>query len=133
MAGAGGDSFCYFILLDSLAQPITMGFAASLRMYIHAKHAFGRTKEIFGEMGNELGPIFTAPAPGRGGLILLYPLYFSRIIHLAHNPGRLGGERVTVQGLEIARIYPERNLVLIKGSIPGPKRGLVMIKSSVKA
>ena len=51
MAGAGGDSFCYFILLDSLAQPITMGFAASLRMYIHAKHAFGRTKEIFGEMG----------------------------------------------------------------------------------
>ena len=85
MAGAGGDSFCYFILLDSLAQPITMGFAASLRMYIHAKHAFGRTKEIFGEMGNELGPIFTAPAPGRGGLILLYPLYFSRIIHLAHN------------------------------------------------
>ncbi|NLO20509.1 MAG: 50S ribosomal protein L3 [Syntrophomonadaceae bacterium] len=48
-------------------------------------------------------------------------------------PGRLGGERVTVQGLEIAKIYPERNLILIKGSIPGPRRGLVMIKGSVKA
>ncbi len=48
-------------------------------------------------------------------------------------PGRLGGERVTVQGLEVAQIYPERNLILIKGSIPGPRRGLVMIKGSVKA
>jgi large subunit ribosomal protein L3 len=48
-------------------------------------------------------------------------------------PGRLGGERVTVQGLEVAKVYPERNLILIKGSIPGPRRGLVMIKSSVKA
>lgn len=48
-------------------------------------------------------------------------------------PGRLGGDRVTVQGLEVAKVYPERNLILIKGSIPGPRKGLVMIKSSVKA
>ncbi|MDD2585989.1 MAG: 50S ribosomal protein L3 [Syntrophomonadaceae bacterium] len=48
-------------------------------------------------------------------------------------PGRMGGERVTVQDLKVVKVYPERNLILIKGSIPGPKRGLVIIKDSVKA
>lgn len=48
-------------------------------------------------------------------------------------PGRLGGVRVTVQGLQVVKVYPDRNLMLIKGSIPGPKRGLVIIKNSVKA
>jgi large subunit ribosomal protein L3 len=48
-------------------------------------------------------------------------------------PGRMGGERVTVQGLQVVKVYPERNLILIKGSIPGPKKGLVLIKNSAKA
>ena len=48
-------------------------------------------------------------------------------------PGRMGGERVTVQALQIVKIYPEKNLILIKGAIPGPKKGLVVIKNSVKA
>lgn len=48
-------------------------------------------------------------------------------------PGRMGGEKVTVQGLSVVKVYPERNLLLIKGAIPGPKRGLVVIKNSVKA
>jgi len=48
-------------------------------------------------------------------------------------PGHLGGERVTVQGLKVVKVYPERNLILIKGSIPGPRKGLVIIKDSVKA
>ena len=48
-------------------------------------------------------------------------------------PGRMGGERVTVQGLKVVKVYPERNLILIKGSIPGPKKGLVLIKNTVKA
>lgn len=48
-------------------------------------------------------------------------------------PGRMGGERVTVQGLKVVKVYPDRNLILIKGAIPGPKRGLVIIKNSVKA
>ena len=48
-------------------------------------------------------------------------------------PGHLGGERVTVQGLKVVKVYPERNLTLIKGSIPGPRKGLVIIKDSVKA
>jgi len=48
-------------------------------------------------------------------------------------PGRLGGERVTVQGLKVVKVYPDRNIILIRGSIPGPKRGLVVIKNTVKA
>lgn len=48
-------------------------------------------------------------------------------------PGRAGGERVTVQNLMIAKVDAERNLLLVKGAIPGPKKGLVVIKSAVKA
>lgn len=47
-------------------------------------------------------------------------------------PGHLGAERVTVQGLEVVRNDPERNLLLIKGSVPGPRHGLLVIKNSVK-
>lgn len=47
--------------------------------------------------------------------------------------GRMGGERVTIQNLEIARIDLDRNLILIKGSIPGPKKGLVFIRDAIKA
>ncbi len=48
-------------------------------------------------------------------------------------PGRMGSDRVTVQNLEVAKVYPERNLILVKGAIPGPKNGLVTIKSAVKS
>lgn len=48
-------------------------------------------------------------------------------------PGRAGGERVTVQNLMIAKVDAERNLLLVKGAIPGPNKSLVMIKSAVKA
>ncbi|NLG32665.1 MAG: 50S ribosomal protein L3 [Syntrophomonadaceae bacterium] len=47
-------------------------------------------------------------------------------------PGRLGGERVTVQGLKVVKVFPERSIILVKGAIPGPKRGLVILKNSVK-
>jgi large subunit ribosomal protein L3 len=42
--------------------------------------------------------------------------------------GHMGDERVTVQNLEIVRIDPERNLIAIRGAIPGPRGGLIMIK-----
>lgn len=48
-------------------------------------------------------------------------------------PGRLGGYRVTVQGLEIVKVDPEKNLLLIKGAVPGRNGNLVQIKESVKA
>lgn len=48
-------------------------------------------------------------------------------------PGRMGGEQVTVQNLEIVKVDVERNLLLIKGNVPGARKALVKIKSAVKA
>ena len=48
-------------------------------------------------------------------------------------PGHMGRERVTVQSLLVAKVLPDQNIILIKGAIPGPKKGLVMIKNAVKA
>lgn len=47
-------------------------------------------------------------------------------------PGRMGGEKVTVQNLEVVQIDAERNLLLVKGSMPGIRGALLHIKDSVK-
>ncbi len=46
--------------------------------------------------------------------------------------GRMGNERVTVQNLEVVKVDAEKNLILIKGAIPGPKKGFVTIKQTTK-
>lgn len=43
-------------------------------------------------------------------------------------PGRYGGERVTIRGLKVIRVDAERNLLLLKGAIPGPKGSLIVIR-----
>lgn len=48
-------------------------------------------------------------------------------------PGRMGGERVTTQNLEVVRVDKENNLLLIKGSVPGPKNSYLVIRSAVKS
>lgn len=48
-------------------------------------------------------------------------------------PGQMGSKRITIQNLEIVRVDAENNLILVKGSVPGPKKSLVTIKESVKA
>jgi len=47
-------------------------------------------------------------------------------------PGRMGNHRVTSQNLEVVRVDAERNLLAVKGSVPGPKGGLVLIKEARK-
>lgn len=42
--------------------------------------------------------------------------------------GRMGGDRVTARNLEVCRAEPERNLLLVKGAVPGPKNGLLLIR-----
>ena len=56
-----------------------------------------------------------------------------RVFKGKHMPGHMGAVRVTVQNLEVVRVDAEQNLILVKGSVPGPKKSLVMIKESVKA
>ncbi len=48
-------------------------------------------------------------------------------------PGRMGGERITVQNLEVVRVDVDKNLILIKGAVPGAKKSLLILKPSVKA
>ena len=48
-------------------------------------------------------------------------------------PGHMGHETVTLQNLTIAVVDAERQLILIRGNVPGPKSGLVEIKSAVKS
>ncbi len=47
-------------------------------------------------------------------------------------PGHMGNKQITVQNLEIVRVDSDNNLLLIKGSVPGPKKALVTIKETVK-
>lgn len=48
-------------------------------------------------------------------------------------PGRMGGERITVQNLSIVKVDVERNLLLVKGNVPGARKSLVTVKSAVKS
>jgi len=48
-------------------------------------------------------------------------------------PGHMGHVKVTIQNLEVVRIDAENNVILVKGSVPGPKKSLVTLKSAVKA
>lgn len=57
----------------------------------------------------------------------------SRTFKNKHMPGHMGNVNVTVQNLEVVKVDADKNIILIRGGIPGPKKGLVMIKDSVKA
>lgn len=57
----------------------------------------------------------------------------SRVMKGKKMPGHYGHESVTVQNLKVVRVDADRNLILVKGAIPGPKKSIVVIKSAVKA
>ena len=58
--------------------------------------------------------------------------YPGEVFKTKHLPGHMGRERITVQNLEVVRADAERNLLLIKGAIPGANGGLVLVKSTIK-
>ena len=57
----------------------------------------------------------------------------ARIFKNKHMPGQYGNEQVTVQNLKVVKIDSEKNLIAVKGAIPGAKDGIVFIRDSVKA
>lgn len=57
----------------------------------------------------------------------------SRVLKGMKGPGHYGNEKVTIQNLEIVKVDTNRNVLLIKGSVPGPKGAILKIKSAVKA
>ena len=81
---------------------------------------FSRLKETHGT-----GPV----ARHAGSLGVIDP---ARIFKGKKMAGHLGSERVTVQNLDVVKVDAENNLIAIKGAIPGPKKGIVMVVNSVK-
>ena len=61
------------------------------------------------------------------------PVAPNRVFKNKHLAGRMGGNRVTIQNLEVVQVIPEKNVILIKGNVPGAKKSLITIKSAVKA
>ena len=57
----------------------------------------------------------------------------SRVFKGKHLPGHLGAEKVTVQNLTVVKVDVENNLIAVKGAVPGPNGGTVVIRDSVKA
>lgn len=55
-----------------------------------------------------------------------------RVAKGQRGPGRMGYERVTVQHLEVVRVDADRDLILVKGAVPGPRKGFISMKPSVK-
>lgn len=57
----------------------------------------------------------------------------SRTFKNKHMPGHMGNVNTTVLNLEVVKVMPEKNIILIKGGIPGPNKGTVVIRNAVKA
>jgi large subunit ribosomal protein L3 len=56
--------------------------------------------------------------------------YPSRVVKGKKMPGHMGNERVTIKNLEVIDVRPDENLLLVKGAVPGPRQGLVMIRKA---
>jgi large subunit ribosomal protein L3 len=84
------------------------------------RHGHGRGPETHGSKYHRaVGAMAAASYPGR-------------VLKGKKMSGHMGNQRVTVENLEIVRVDAEKNLLLIKGAVPGPKGGLLTIKESVK-
>ena len=85
------------------------------------RHNFSRGPETHGSHNTR--------APGSIGA----SAFPARVFKGMRMPGRMGGKRVTQQGLEVAEIDAERNLLMLKGSVPGAKNGILEIRSQPEA
>ena len=113
----GVDIFAEGDLVDVVGTSKGKGFAGGIKRHNFARGPMGHGSKSHREPGST-GAMISGP----GG----------RVLKGKKLPGRMGGERVTVQRLTIVRVDSDRNLILIKGAIPGPKKGFVVIKDTVK-
>jgi len=111
------DIFAAGELIDVSGKSKGKGFAGGIKRHNFRRGPMSHGSKSHREPGT-IGPRMS----GGGG----------KVFKGKKLPGRMGGEKVTVQRLEIVRVDGERNLILIKGAIPGPKGGLVFVKSTVK-
>jgi len=109
------DLFAQGEKVDVVGTTKGQGFAGGIK-----RHGFSRGPMAHGSKYHRRPGSLGAKGPAR--------VYKGRKL-----PGHMGVERVTVQNLEVIKVDADRNLLAIKGAIPGPKGGLVLVKPSTKA
>lgn len=82
--------------------------------------------------GQHRGPMTHGSKYHRGPGSMGSSAYPSRVFKGKNLPGHMGNVKVTVQNLEVVRVDAEKNILLVKGAVPGPKGGLLTIQKSVK-
>ena len=101
-------------IIDVTGTSKGKGFAGTIKRYNHARlrmsHGVSACHRIVGSMGAIKGNM-------KGKKM----------------PGHMGNVKVTLQNLTIAKVDSERQLILVRGNVPGPKKGFVVIKTAVKA
>ncbi|MDD2553155.1 MAG: 50S ribosomal protein L3 [Desulfotomaculaceae bacterium] len=109
------DIFAQGEKVDVVGTSRGKGFAGSIK-----RHGFHRGPMSHGSKYHRGSGSLGAKGPAR--------VYKGRKL-----PGHLGTERVTVQNLEVIKVDVDRNLIAVRGAIPGPKGGLVLVKPSTKS
>lgn len=111
------DAFEVGDMIDATGTSKGKGFAGSIKRHgnhsLRASHGTGPVARHAGSMGAISDP--------------------SRIFKGKGMPGHMGHERVTVQNLEVVKVDAENNLIAIRGAIPGPKGGVIILSDSKKA
>jgi large subunit ribosomal protein L3 len=102
--------------VDVVGKSKGRGFAGTVK-----RHGFHRQPQTHGQSDRERAPGSIGATTGTG-----------RVFKGKRMAGRMGNVRVTSENLLVARVDPERNLLAVRGSVPGPKGGLVMIKAARK-
>ena len=108
------DMFAEGEQVDLIGTSKGKGFGGVMK-----RHGFGGGQRTHGQSDRARRPGSIGPGTTPG-----------RVFKGTRMAGRLGGDRVTVKALEIVQADPERNLLVIKGSIPGPNGGIVLIRKS---
>ena len=110
------DIFAEGERVDVVGRSKGKGYAGVIKRW-----NFARLKESHG----------TGPVARKGGSIGMNSTP-SRVFKGKKMSGHLGNERVTVQNLDVVKVDAENNIIAVKGAVPGPKGGIVVISDSVK-
>lgn len=82
--------------------------------------------------GHHRGPMGHGSKHKRLAGALAGASYPGRVFKGNKGPGRMGREKVTIQNIKLVKVIPDRNLLLVKGAVPGAKGGLVTVRYAVK-
>lgn len=110
------DIFAEGERVDATAKSKGKGFQGAIKRYGQSRGPMAHGSKFHRHAGSN----GAATTPGR-------------VFKGKHMPGHMGHVKVTVQNLEIVRVDADKNIILVKGAVPGPKKSLVMLKNTVKA